>query len=39
MTEKLEWKRETITNYLVDSGFGYITEISDGNTVGEEINF
>ena len=36
---KIEWKRETITNYLVDSGFGYITEISDGNTVGEEITF
>ena len=36
---KIEWKRETIANYLIDSGFGYVTEISDGNTVGEEITF
>lgn len=36
---KIEWKRETIQNYLIDSGFGYITEISDANTVGEEISF
>lgn len=37
--KKIEWKRETVTNYLVDSGFGYVTEISDSNTVGEEITF
>ena len=35
----IEWKRETLGFYLIDSGFGHISEISDSNAVGEEISF
>lgn len=36
---KIEWKRETIENYLIETGFGYIPNVSDVNTVGEELTF
>ena len=35
----IEWQRRTIVGFLIDYGKAYISEISDSNTVGEEITF
>src|SRR5690606_22072283 len=37
--ELIEWKRETFGGWYIDQGQAYITEISDSNSVGEEITF
>lgn len=37
--ELIEWKRETFGGWYIDEGKAHITDISDSNTVGEEITF
>lgn len=37
--ELIEWKRETLSGWYIDSGKAHIIDISDSNTVGEEITF
>ena len=36
---KIEWKRTTLDSVYVDSGFGYISAISDANTVNDFVTF
>jgi len=35
----IEWKRETLGGWYIDSGKAYIVDISDANAVGEDITF
>lgn len=35
----IEWKRETFGGWYIDGGKAYIVDISDSNTVGENITF
>lgn len=37
--ELIEWKRETFGGWYIDEGKAHITDISDSNTVGEDITF
>lgn len=35
----IEWKRETLGGWYIDSGKAHIVDISDANAVGEDITF
>ena len=35
----IEWKRETLGGWYIDSGKAHIVDISDANAVGENITF
>lgn len=35
----IEWKRETLKGWYIDEGKAHIVDVSDSNTVGEDITF
>lgn len=37
--ELIQWQRRTLTNVFVDTGYAYITSISDSDEVDSEITF